>query len=263
MKRINFGRIAWVFIILGVSSIVAAVFCAFYFSDATWGGLYSMPFMARYPLEQYSPMFFAVGLVSLALAWIVRDYALRHPMIEAEASEPPPSPRPLTIGRSRRTLTIAIVLQAIALGVIISTYAMADTNVATAANDCYLHIGDFEVRDLILLANVTMENPSNIDLHLNTLQARISISYGYAPITYARPVGTINVSDQFVPAYDEVSVPVSIETSADVANFLLAHPYGYDIGITTTYSVTGTWLFVTITKESTAVINYRRLEDQP
>lgn len=77
MKRISVGMIAWIFIILGASSIATAIFCAFFFSDGAMGGLWSMPYMARYPLEQYSPVFFVVGIVLLAVGWILRDYAIR------------------------------------------------------------------------------------------------------------------------------------------------------------------------------------------
>lgn len=78
MKRINLGMISWISIILGVSSIGATVFCAFYFSDATIGGPGIMPFMARFPLEQYGPIFFITGVVSLGAGWILRDNTLRH-----------------------------------------------------------------------------------------------------------------------------------------------------------------------------------------
>lgn len=78
MKQLNVRMIARVFIILGVSSIVAAVFCAFYFSDATMSITYTIPsYRGRFPLEQYSPVFFGVGLVLFAIGWILRDYALR------------------------------------------------------------------------------------------------------------------------------------------------------------------------------------------
>jgi hypothetical protein len=79
MMHIDVRIIGRVLIILGVSSMAAAIFCAFYFSDVTASGLAPiMPFIGSFPLEQLSPIFALAGVILLGVGWILRDYALRH-----------------------------------------------------------------------------------------------------------------------------------------------------------------------------------------
>ena len=52
------------------------VFCSLFNTDVTASGL---PFShgGVFPLEQYGPIFFLVGLALLAVGWVLRDYAIR------------------------------------------------------------------------------------------------------------------------------------------------------------------------------------------
>lgn len=175
----------------------------------------------------------------------------------AATPELSPNPAPLTVRKSRKGLAIAIVLQVVVLGFLIFTYVVAETSVASAADNCTSAVGDFEVTGVTtVLANLTIENPSDIDLHLNRLQAEISFGYGeYGGESF--DLGSVDVSDIFLPSNGLVSVPVSIQTSIYVANLLTGLSYGgYTVTMTNTYSVTGTWLFMTITKEATETVKY-------
>jgi len=172
------------------------------------------------------------------------------------ASEFPPSPATLPTRKSRKGLIIAVALIVIVLGGIISTYVVADTNVASAINSCTSTVGDYEVTSVTILppsvdmeVDLVIRNPSNIDLHWNRFQAEIFIEY--ANITYLL-IGSIDASDKPLPANGYVSVPASIHYGgSNVVNFLTAHPSGYDVALVGTVSVTGTWLFWTITKIDT------------
>jgi hypothetical protein len=73
----------------------------------------------------------------------------------------------------------------------------------------------------------------------------------------------VYVSDISLPAYGYVLVPVSIQTTGDVVNYLTAHPIGYSVTMDYTYSVSGMWLFWTITKEATGGMMYQQLGSQP
>jgi len=173
----------------------------------------------------------------------------------ATTPELPPSLATLPTRKSRKRLIIAVVLIVIVLGVIISTYVIADTNVTSAVNSWTATAGDYRVTGMTTLppsvdmeADLIIRNPSNINLHLNKLQADIFIDY--AGTTH--PLGSIDVSDKSLPANGYVSIPISMHAGTDVVNLITAHPSGYDIVVSVTLRVTGTWLFWTITKEDTA-----------
>jgi len=178
-------------------------------------------------------------------------------MIRSEpppAPELPPSPTTLPTRKSRKGLIIAVILIVIILGVVAITYVMADTNVASAIEGCTTTAGDYEITGFTLLPpsvdmemNMIIRNPSDINLHLNEFQAEIFIEYGSNTCT----LGNIDVSDKSLPAKGQISVPASIHAGATVVNFLVEHPTGYDIVVSGTVSITGQWLFWTITKEET------------
>jgi hypothetical protein len=251
VKRIGVGTVARIFTILGVSSIVAAVFCAFYFSDARIWYVSYMPYYARFPLGQYSPLFAIAGVVLLGAGWILSDYVVSTSAYAL--------PRPATLaGKSRKRLATGVVLVAIVLGAITCTYVMADTNVTSAARSCTSAFRNFEVAGTTLLANLTIRNPSNMILHLNKFQARIYIRYPNNDHAVS-----VNVSHKFLPANGYVSILGPIHAGPDAVNFLMKKPYGYEIAMSNTYDVTSTWLFWTISKEATERIPYPQPSNQP
>jgi len=84
LMRAIVGKIAWVLIVLGFSSIVIALFLAFYFSGTTGSGLLFMS-VGVFRLEEYGPIFFIVGLGLLAVGWILCNYAMRPARQQARA----------------------------------------------------------------------------------------------------------------------------------------------------------------------------------
>lgn len=149
-------------------------------------------------------------------------------------------------------LIVAVVLIAIVFGVIASTYFMADAFITGAINSCTATSTDYEITNITLIppsfdmqGALVIRNPSDVGLHLNRFEADIFIEYSDTIYT----LGSVDVSDRSLPSGGYISVPIALHAGANVVDFLDTHPSGYDIVVSGTMSLRGTWLFWTITKE--------------
>jgi len=179
--------------------------------------------------------------------------------MKREVPLPPESPAipPNLRQKSKRGLMIAVILITILLGVALSTYFIADSNLSAASSQFTVTVGNTRVTGVTLSPpSIDMEvdyaigNPSDINFHLNRLQADIFIEYGTAIYT----VGSIDVSDKALPARGYTSATATLHVSPDVLELIVLHPQGYDVVFSGTASLTGTWLFWTVTKQDTKTL---------
>lgn len=172
---------------------------------------------------------------------------------------PPPQRAPRK-RKSRKGLIIAIVLIVVVLigliGTVFVAYNEADYIVSSAIGECTTSLGSASLTQnsiflpILMKANMTISNPSSMDLHLNRFQANILIWLPSTNHTYT--ISSVDTSDKSLPSGGYASVPVELYIDViELISYLASHSSGYNIIISDSMNVSGTWLFWTITKKVT------------
>ena len=158
----------------------------------------------------------------------------------------PPSKRKLKIA-----LVIALIIGIIAV-ILAVTYVMGQSTVAVAAGTFETSTQNFELTNLSLFppsvdlkADVVVRNPSSIEFTVNKYQADLYVKYG----SEVYSIGAIDVADKSLPSNGYVTVPLTMHCGSEVISFLSAHSSDYKIVVSGTASVSGKYLFWTITNE--------------
>jgi peptidylprolyl isomerase len=165
---------------------------------------------------------------------------------------PPPEPQ-----KSKRKVIIALsIVVFIIAAIILVTYVMAQSSVAAAASTFETSTQGFAVTHLSIFppsvdmeVTIVLKNPSAVQFTVDRYQADVYVKYG----TVVYSIGSIDISGKTLPPNGYVAIPLTLHCDSGVINFLTAHHPDYQVFMSGNVSVSGKYLFWTVSNSS--VIN--------
>lgn len=175
-----------------------------------------------------------------------------------ENQNPLPPPPPLEPKKSKRKLTVALaVIVCVLVALVLVTYVMAQSSVAAAAGTFETSTQSFAITGLSIFppsidmnATIALKNPSTVQFTVDRCQADVYVKYG----SEAYSIGSINIADKTLPPNGYITIPLTLHCDSDVIYFLAAHPSGNQVAISGNVSVSGKYLFWTISDDK--IINF-------
>jgi peptidylprolyl isomerase len=192
-------------------------------------------------------------------AWIIasikntNSYFLEHNRSLGKMENQYPLPPPPEPQKSKRKVIIVLsIVVCIIAAIILVTYVIAQSNVAAAASTFETSTQGFEVTNFSLFppsvdanVNVVVENPSAIQFTVDRCQADVYVKCG----SEVYSIGSMDVADKPLPPNGYVTIPIVLHCDSGVINFIAAHPSGYQVTMNGKVSVSGKYLFWTISNE--------------
>lgn len=172
-----------------------------------------------------------------------------------ENQNPLPLSQSLEPKKTKRKWVIVLAVVACVLAAFVFvTYIMAQSNVAAAAGTFETSTQSFEVTGLIINfppsidmnATIALKNPSAIQFTVDRCQADVYVKYG----TEVYSIGSVDTMDKTLPPDGYVAIPLTLHCDSGVINFLIAHHPDYQIVMSGNVSVSGKYLFWTISNSS-------------
>ena len=159
---------------------------------------------------------------------------------------PPPPPEPK---KDKRKLVIVLaVVACVLVALILATYVMAQSNVATASGTFETSTQGFAVTNLSIFppsvdieVAMVLKNPSTVQFTVDRCQADAFVKYG----TEVYLIGSVDISDKPLPPDGHITIPLTLHCDSSVINFLTAHPSSYKVVMSGNVSVSGKYLFWT------------------
>jgi hypothetical protein len=175
---------------------------------------------------------------------------------ETEANNRFPTIASTSKGNKRKLIIIGVILGGIILLTSVS-YAVSYFAVTSASGKIEISMGKMQLTGPFfdLTVDCVFKNPSDTEFRIDSIKGDISIESGSTHFS----VGEINASNKVLPANGYVTVTATFHSDSNTIVWLSEHSTAWEIMLNGKASMSGKYLFWTITNEQT--LNFRKALD--